>query len=505
MDYLPVTLQLRGKKCLIVGGGEVALRKLKALLKAGALVDLISSKFAPHITQLLQDFDQVNQSNSSAGTPVTLIEKEFSSELLAGYHLVIAATDNRVVNRAVSVVARNQGILVNVVDSLELSSFIMPAIIDRSPLLVAVSTNGVSPLLARKIKEKIEWLIPKKISVLLKSLAELRIKLKFKKLNLNQRKAFYEWFIDASLNGMLTDKSHVLGDKTHVQKTGQMDYFDQYQAQTNNKSSKPFGKVFLVGAGPGDPELLTVKALKLLQKADVVLYDSLISDDILEMIRLDAMRVHVGKRANSHMTTQSEINRQLIKYARSGLIVVRLKGGDPLIFGRGGEELQALSEQKIPFEIVPGITAASGCASYAGIPLTHRDFSQSVRLVTAQQKASDQIDWVNLAIKKQTLVFYMGLLQNRTISESLIKNGLDSDTLVAIVENGTRENQRVITGRIVQLADLVEKNSIKMPALIIVGDVVGLSKQFAWYNIENSHHQESAGSTHPVSLAVMAS
>lgn len=270
---------------------------------------------------------------------------------------------------------------------------------------------------------------------------------------------------------------------------------------TNNKLhlvGTSYGKVYLVGAGPGDPELLTLKAFKLLQKADVVLYDSLISNDILEMIGSQAKLVHVGKRANCHLASQDQINQQLIEHAQQGLMVVRLKGGDPFIFGRGGEELQVLVANQISYEVVPGITAASGCASYAGIPLTHRDYAQSVRLITAHQKQQETIDWNSLAAEKQTLVFYMGLLRNKVISDSLIKHGLSAKTPVAIIENGTRENQRVFVGRIDQLSELVEEHNVLMPSLILVGEVVALSKQLSWFgtkqngNIANFIEEEQA-------------
>lgn len=247
------------------------------------------------------------------------------------------------------------------------------------------------------------------------------------------------------------------------------------------KNNVPYGTVSLVGAGPGDPELLTLKAYRLLQSTDVILYDALISNEILDLVGKNTVKVYVGKRANSHSYDQAEINNLLVKYAKMGKSVVRLKGGDPFIFGRGGEELEALERHQIPFIVVPGITAASGCASYAGIPLTHRDHSQSVHLVTAHQKGESTVDWKALARDQQTLVFYMGLIKNKKISDSLISHGLNPLTPVAVIENGTRENQRVFTATISQLCDIVEKNNISTPALIIVGEVVSLSKQLAWF------------------------
>jgi len=290
------------------------------------------------------------------------------------------------------------------------------------------------------------------------------------------------------------NKTHINSEKMKKASTTKFQLVGQGQSRVPNRLFVPnSGKVFLVGAGPGDPELLTLKAYKLLQSADVVFYDSLISDDILAMIGAKAKRIHVGKRAHRHIASQSQINNQLVEHAQKGLNVVRLKGGDPFIFGRGGEELQELAKHQIPYEVVPGITAASGCASYAGIPLTHRDFAQSVRLVTAHQKEGETIDWKSLAAEKQTLVFYMGLLRNKVISDSLVANGLNSTTPVAVIENGTRNDQRVLIGQIDRLTELVEENEIQMPALILVGEVVSLSKQLAWFksNEETNIKNES--------------
>ena len=263
-------------------------------------------------------------------------------------------------------------------------------------------------------------------------------------------------------------------------------------SQTSNKAI--VGKVFLVGAGPGDPELLTLKAFRLISSADIVFYDSLISDEILKMIPRNAERVHVGKRAKKHLASQDEINQLLVDYAIKGLRVVRLKGGDPFIFGRGGEELQELIKHNIQFEVVPGITAASGCASYAGIPLTHRDYSQSVVLVTAHQKDSASVNWQSMVADNQTLVFYMGILKNRVISSSLIAHGLDENTPVAVVERGTQINQRVVVGKLGQLSELVEGQSIEMPALIIVGKVVSLAEQLSWFT--NSFEENDLQPSH---------
>ena len=454
---MPITVQMKRRHCLIIGGGEVAARKLKHLLKAQSRVTMVSLTFNQEVTDIA----------SNAG--VELIEGEFSPEHLDAQYLVVAATNNRMVNRQVSIAAQQRNIWVNVVDDLELSTFIMPAVIDRSPLLIAVSSSGVSPVLARKIREKIEWLLPRSLGSLLSKLKELRPFVKKKFASLKERRNFAEWYIESAIKN-----EENLNDKVE-------DLVERF----NHKLRE--GKVYLVGAGPGDEELLTVKALKILQKADIVLYDALVSKEILDCIRKDATLVHVGKRANQHFVKQEQTNELLVKYAQQGLSVVRLKGGDPFIFGRGGEELQFLKANRVAFEVVPGITAAAGCASYAGIPLTHRDHAQSLRFVTAHEKNTNEgnkngIDWKNLAQDKQTLVFYMGLMRNRQIADSLIQYGRAAQTPVAIIEKGTTKQQKVVVGQLHELPDLVERYELASPALIIVGEVAKLAGELSWFS-----------------------
>ena len=453
MEYLPITVHLAEKKCLIVGGGQVALRKLEHLLHAGAKVDMIALQFEPGIVELAQQH------------PIELFKERFDEQDLQKYYLIVAATDDNELNKTISHKAQHAKVWVNVVDDLELSSFLMPAIIDRSPLLVAVSTGGVSPVLARIIREKIEWLLPKSLSGLLGKLKDFRPKIKKKYSTLKDKRGFSEWFIEQSIQQDIT----------------QYQDFDDLVSLYEGKY-KQKGKVYLIGSGPGDPELLTLKALKIMQKADVVLHDALVSDDILSLVRKDAIKVNVGKRANKHSKHQQEINQLLIEYGQQDLSVVRLKGGDPFIYGRGGEELETLVEHSIEFEVVPGITAASGCATYAGIPLTHRDHSQTVLFITAHCKNSAQtLDWAMISKTHQTVAIYMGLLRNEEISTQMILNGRDPKTPVAIIENGTTAKQRVVTGSLDHLSDIVTKHYISSPALIIIGEVAQFATKLAWF------------------------
>ncbi len=453
MDYLPITVQLQNRQCLIVGGGSVAARKLRHLLKAGSAVTIVSAKFSDEVLALAAEHN------------LDIIHSWFKPEHVDGHYLVVAATNDRAANALISDSAKEKNIWVNVVDDLELSTFIMPAVIDRSPLLIAVSSSGVSPVLARKIREKIEWLLPNSLGRLLERLKTLRPLVKKNFEAFKHKREFSEWYIETAI-----------ADERQLEKEPE-DVIQDFQTIKSRT-----GKVYVVGAGPGAADLLTVKALKVLQKADVVLYDALVSQEIIDCVRKDASLIHVGKRANRHFVTQDRTNQLLVEQAQLGLSVVRLKGGDPFIFGRGGEELQVLAENNIEFEVIPGITAASGCASYAGIPLTHRDYSQSLRFVTAHEKdEQSRVDWKSLANENQTLVFYMGLMRNQKITNSLIEHGLSPKTPVAIVENGTTEKQRVMLGDLDKLAEIVEIHAVKSPALIIVGKVTSLARELDWF------------------------
>lgn len=454
MDHLPIFCQLRGRACLLVGGGDVAERKARLLLDAGAQLTVNALTFIPQFTAW------------AAEGMLTLVEGEFSETLLDECWLAIAATDNDAVNQRVSDAAEARRIFCNVVDAPKEASFIMPSIIDRSPLMVAISSGGTSPVLARLLREKLESLLPQHLGHVAKFAGQLRSRVKRHFATMSERRRFWEkLFVNDRLAQSLANQN--------------MAAVESITEQMLNEPLDNRGEVVLVGAGPGDAGLLTLKGLQQIQQADVVVYDRLVSDEIMNLVRRDADRVFVGKRAGYHCVPQEEINQILLREAQSGKRVVRLKGGDPFIFGRGGEELETLCHAGIPFSVVPGITAASGCSAYSGIPLTHRDYAQSVRLVTGHLKTGGELDWANLAAEKQTLVFYMGLNQAAAIQEQLIAHGMQADMPVALVENGTSVQQRVESGTLSQLGELAQQ--VKSPSLIIVGRVVALRDKLKWF------------------------
>lgn len=454
MDHLPIFCQLRGRACLLVGGGDVAERKARLLLDAGAQLTVNALSFIPQFTAW------------AAEGMLTLVEGEFSETLLDECWLAIAATDNDAVNQRVSDAAETRRIFCNVVDAPKEASFIMPSIIDRSPLMVAISSGGTSPVLARLLREKLESLLPQHLGHVAKFAGQLRSRVKRHFATMSERRRFWEkLFVNDRLAQSLANQN--------------MAAVETITEQMLTEPLDNRGEVVLVGAGPGDAGLLTLKGLQQIQQADVVVYDRLVSDEIMNLVRRDADRVFVGKRAGYHCVPQEEINQILLREAQSGKRVVRLKGGDPFIFGRGGEELETLCHAGIPFSVVPGITAASGCSAYSGIPLTHRDYAQSVRLVTGHLKTGGELDWANLAAEKQTLVFYMGLNQAAAIQEQLIAHGMQADMPVALVENGTSVQQRVVSGALSQLGELAQQ--VKSPSLIIVGRVVALRDKLKWF------------------------
>jgi len=455
VDHLPIFCQLRNRACLLVGGGDVAERKARLLLEAGATLTVNALAFAPQFEAWAEQ------------GMLTLAPGAFDARLLDECWLVIAATDDDEVNNAVSDAAETRRIFCNVVDAPKQASFIMPSIIDRSPLMVAVSSGGTSPVLARLLREKLEALLPQHLGKVAGYAGQLRRRVKQTFSAMSERRRFWEkFFVNDRLAQSLAN--------------------DDEQAVTRitdtllNEPLDDRGEVVLVGAGPGDPGLLTIKGLQQIQQADIVVYDRLVSDDIMNLVRRDADRVFVGKRAGFHCVPQEEINQILLREAQRGKRVVRLKGGDPFIFGRGGEELETLCEAGIPFSVVPGITAASGCSAYAGLPLTHRDYAQSVRLITGHLKNGGEFDWHNLAAEKQTLVFYMGLNQAAAIQEKLIEHGMDPAMPVALVENGTSVKQRVVTGELTGLGVLAQQ--VESPSLIIVGRVVALRDKLNWFS-----------------------
>jgi uroporphyrin-III C-methyltransferase / precorrin-2 dehydrogenase / sirohydrochlorin ferrochelatase len=454
MDYFPLFCRLHSKRCLLVGGGDVAERKARLLLDAGADLHVGALDFSPAFQQWAQQ------------GKVVLLSGAFTEAWLDDCWLVIAATDDDAVNQQVGAAAEARRIFCNLVDAPEQASAIMPSIVDRSPLMIAVSSGGRAPVLARLLREKLEAMLPQHLGQLATLAGSLRERVKKRFNSMAQRRHFWErFFASDRLAQTLAN-----GDQPRADALVDT-LFDAPLSQQ--------GEVVLVGAGPGDAGLLTLKGLQHIQQADVVVYDRLVSDPILNLVRRDAERIFVGKRAGHHCVPQAEINQLLLEQAQRGKRVVRLKGGDPFIFGRGGEELEVLAQHNIPFSVVPGITAASGCAAYSGIPLTHRDHAQSVRFVTGHLQQHGEIEWQKLAAEQQTLVFYMGLTQAPEIQRQLMLHGMEAEMPVALVQNGTTPQQRVATGTLGELATLAQQ--FASPALIIVGRVVGLRSQLRWF------------------------
>jgi uroporphyrin-III C-methyltransferase/precorrin-2 dehydrogenase/sirohydrochlorin ferrochelatase len=459
MDYFPIFLRLAGEPVLVVGGGEVAARKVDLLLRASADVTVVAPELGARLAALL------------ASGAIAHVAREFQPDHLNGMRLAIAATDSQAVNAWVAHQAESRGIAVNVVDDRELSRFIMPAIIDRSPILAAVTSGGDAPVLTRRLREKLEAFLPHRLGPLAKFAGSLRGLVKKRLVDAAVRRRFWEKFFDGPL------AADVLAGRDEATIMGGVD-----AALADAESAKPgIGEVALVGAGPGDPGLLTLRALRVLQNADVVLYDRLVSNDVLDLSRRDAERIPVGKVAGtSH--SQADINALLVKLALEGKRVCRLKGGDSFIFGRGGEELEVLARHDIRYEVVPGLTAATGCAAYAGIPLTHRDHAQSLTFVTGHSKDDAvQPDWEALARPNQTIVFYMGLRSLATILAHLRAHGAPEHRAAAVVEQGTCANQRVVTGTLATLERDVAAAGLDSPSLLIVGEVTRLHESLKWF------------------------
>lgn len=452
MDYLPLFVDLRGRPCLLVGGGEVAHRKLTLLLRAGATVEVV----APEVS------DEVAALAETHGLPVR--RRGFDPADVVGRYLVIAATDDADTNRRVFEAASAAHTLVNSVDQPAISSAIFPAIIDRSPVQVAVSTGGASPTLARLVRGWIEARLPPRLGALADFVGRRRDGVKAALADVPARQRFWQRIITGP-----AAEAVYRGDLETAERA--------YETGLANPDATGTGLVALIGAGPGDPELLTLKGLRLLQEADVVLYDNLVNRLVLEYARRDAELVYVGKKRRFHGIRQEGINALLREHALAGRNVVRLKGGDPFIFGRGGEEIATLAEHGIDCIVVPGITAGLGAASYAGIPLTHRDVSQSVRFVTGhRQDDRVNLDWPELARPDQTLVIYMGLPGLADILRELIAHGLPASTPAALVERATLPEQRVIQGTVADLADRARAADVTGPSTTIIGNVVGLRR-----------------------------
>ena len=458
MNFLPIFYQISGKPCLVIGGGAIAARKAELLLKAGGKLLVI----APEIDDRIRDM--------ATDQTLEFEQRGFAVDDLEGMVCVIAATDDMALNREISAQAQALGIPVNVVDSPELCSFIMPSMIDRSPVQIAISTGGVSPVLARMLRSRLESFIPGAYGELAGMAEEFRDSVKQSLPDVDSRRRFWETVLDGTVAEM------VFSGRTR-------DARDLLQQQLKDfDSSATRGEVYLVGAGPGDPDLLTFKALRLMQMADVVVYDRLVSPPILDMVRRDAEKIYAGKARANHTIAQENINQLLVRLAKEGKRVLRLKGGDPFIFGRGGEEIAELIDENIHFQVVPGITAASGCASYAGIPLTHRDHSQACIFVTGHRRdGTDDLNWEMLSHANQTVVFYMGLDNVAGICRSLKAHGRAANTPAALVEKGTTVEQRVFVGDLDSLPGIIALNEVRAPTLILVGEVVALHDRLGWY------------------------
>ncbi|MDD5180347.1 MAG: siroheme synthase CysG [Gallionellaceae bacterium] len=455
MDYLPIFLSLKGKQCLVAGGGEIAFRKASILVRAGAVVRVVSPALCKSFATL-------------AG--VEYIPERFQPSHLDGVSLVIAATDEAGTNEQISREASKRNIPVNVVDNPRLCTFIMPAILDRSPLVIAFSSGGAAPVLTGLLRGKLEALIPQGYGRLASFASRFRQTVKTHIGDHGKRRIFWE----NVLEGPVAEKIFS-GDEKSAEA--------MLLSMLKDENRSLCGEVYLVGAGPGDPDLLTLKALRLMQKADVVLYDNLVSKPVLDLTRRDAERIFVGKMRGDHTLPQEEINDLLVRLAQEGKRVLRLKGGDPFIFGRGGEEIGTLAAHKINFQVVPGITAASGVSAYAGIPLTHRDHAQSCIFVTGHLKdGSMDLDWEALARPKQTIVVYMGLHGLERLCSELAAHGLPALTPAAIVQQGTTLNQRVICGTLATLPKIAEAEKLQAPTLIIIGGVVSLRDKLSWFH-----------------------
>ena len=448
MSRLPLFLDLSDAPCLVVGGGEVAARKLRSLIDAGARVSVVAPALADTTAEIARRHE------------LEVARRKFEETDVRGQLLVIAATGDADVNRRAFAACRELSVLINTVDDAALSTAIFPSIVDRGPVTIAVSTGGASPTLARRIRERIEALLPAATGRLAEFLGRRRARVREAVPDIDARRRLWDNVLDGNVPALIAAGNERAADA---------------ELRRLASGGAPEGFVSLVGAGPGDPDLLTLKALRALQRADVIYHDNLVSPAVLKLSRRDANRVYVGKRRAFAGARQSDINARLLADAQQGLRVARLKGGDPFIFGRGGEEIETLRRHGVDFEVIPGITAALGCAAYAGIPLTHRDWAQSVRFVTGHLRDDVvNLDWPELAKPDQTLVVYMGLAGLRQLSARLIEHGMDPDTPSATISRGTLEDQAVVAAPISVLARAVKEADLPGPTTTIIGRVVHL-------------------------------
>ncbi|MCB1616053.1 MAG: uroporphyrinogen-III C-methyltransferase [Pseudomonadales bacterium] len=462
--FLPLFHQSEGKKALVVGGGAVAFRRCRILLDAGFVLTVVALAFDPVLKAMLEKHN------------AAIKQKAYEPDDIDNQYLVVAATDDVAVNQAIANVCKKRNIPVNVADNAHACDFVFSSVVERGPLKIAVSAGGKSPVLARLLKHLINGLVPSGYGELAGLVGEYRQKVRRAIPDEKQRIAFWE----SVLQGAVAE-AVFSGKKAEAQSLLE-------KAVENPEKTIGAGEVYLIGAGPGDPGLLTLRAFRLIQQADVVLYDRLVSDEVMSLIRPDAEKIYVGKRRANHAVPQDDINRLLVQHAKQGKRVARLKGGDPFVFGRGGEEIEELSSESIPFQVIPGITAANGCAAYAGIPLTHRDHAQSVRFVTGQLKdGTVDLDWKTLVQPGQTLVFYMGLKGLPIIARELVLHGADKKLPIALIEKGTTMDQQVHIATLETIVDVLENASVKSPSLLIVGSVVSLHGKLQWFDKGRGH------------------
>jgi uroporphyrin-III C-methyltransferase/precorrin-2 dehydrogenase/sirohydrochlorin ferrochelatase len=458
MQALPIFLNITNRLCVVIGGGAVAARKVSMLLKANAAVTVISPNICHELFALVE------------AKRIQFTQASYGAEQLQGACLVIAATDDALVNLRVSHDAKAMSVPVNVVDSPDLCTFTMASIVERSPIVIAISSEGTAPVLARFIRTKIETMLPTGYGSIAAIAGEFRDKVKAKFATTQERRIFWE----GVLQGPIVER--ILAGQDDAARKALDDVLSE-KAELHHH-----GEVYLVGGGPGDPDLLTFRALRLMQQCDVCVYDKLVSPEVMELVRRDAELIYVGKSRNQHTLPQEDINELLARLALEGKRVLRLKGGDPFIFGRGGEEIETLMQRGIPFQVVPGITAANGVSTYAGIPLTHRDYAQACLFITGHLKEGTlDLDWVAMSRPRQTVVIYMGLVGLEQICQQLIVHGVSPDMPAAVVQQGTTQHQRVVTASLKDLAVKVREAQIKAPCLTIIGEVVQLREKLNWF------------------------
>ncbi len=468
MKYLPLMHNFSGKRCLIVGGGKVALRRARRVLSAGGIIDVV----APQCN------DELNILVDQCGG--TVLDKHYKSADIAKnnqweYALVVAATDDRAVNQKITDDCKLKNILVNVADDAGSCDVVFPTVVDRDPAMITISSGSASPEFSMLLRDRINTFIPNGYGKLAELFGKYRNQVRQRISNPKHRRAFWNKVV----HGFIAEGA-LSGNKDHAE--AQLNL-----AMDDHQNFMMQGEVYLIGAGPGDPDLLTLRAFRLLQQAEVVIYDRLVSPQILDRLSDDKEMIYVGKQRANHSTPQQDINELLVHHASLGKRVARLKGGDPFIFGRGGEEIENLAAQKIPFQVIPGITAANGCASYSGIPLTHRDHAQSVRFVTGQlQNGTVNLDWENLVAPDQTLVFYMGLQGLPIICEKLVEHGCPGTTQAAVIEKGTTLDQKIYVSTLNELPDVIASNDVQAPTLTIVGSVVSLHSTLRWFHPKKS-------------------